>query len=645
MDAVLFPDLAQNAAPTVTVHGTVVPTSAAFTADKTAYTFEKGTANALIHLRDASFAPNGDLTFNVPVQLDAVAFTNPASHTLTFNAPFGQTLTETTGSCTNMIGIGSAGMLVVAPGAGKTQYFDSLSTEWFFSSARFYVGEGTVVFKGPADSSKGVFGNTGIVIGKGGNLVLDFSGSIAGTYSSIACEGTITFKAVATANSKTWWTDSGWRGTVAFDGLSADTTTQNFQFEKYGNADSRILLRNCAISYLSNNNAVFPGTLVLDGADALRLGNNGYSSNWNVIGALEGDGSISASSQHTQTYVFNTATNYTGAISIGVTSNKGRRIVFGSVSAAGDIPSQTATITVKSGATASIGGGATWNAYHGVEVGGTLLVKGAHATLDCNVSAAMGLKLNDGAMLRFEAVDAKLTFAKAPQFVAGTVNIAFAAGVAPTNGMVLVQWPDGTTPSGDFAFADSALAGRFVLNKTATGLVVGNAPLPATVNTSISVRYWGDDGWEDRVMAFNLPTGWATNYYPSLDTPEAVAAKYNETAANGATVWQCYMLGLDPTNTTSAVSLSMTVADGKIRFAIEGLGETHALAGIKVYWYMKASTNLVSEASAWATRDSALGLSPTFGDHPMPDKPTASATQTVDKLFYRLTATFVAEGE
>ena len=146
-------------------------------------------------------------------------------------------------------------------------------------------------------------------------------------------------------------------------------------------------------------------------------------------------------------------------------------------------------------------------------------------------------------------------------------------------------------------------------------------------------------------MAFNLPTAWATNYYPSLDTPEAVAAKYNETAANGATVWQCYMLGLDPTNAASAVSLSMAVADGKIRFAIEGLGETHALAGIKVYWYMKASTNLVSEASAWATRDSASGLSPTFGDHPMPDKPTAGATQPVDKLFYKLTVTFVAEDE
>ena len=641
--SVCFADLAGISSATVTVEGTVAPYSASFTATDTSYVFATGTADALIHLRDTSFAPSGDLTFNVPVQFDAVAFTNPASHTLTFNAPFGQTLTETTGSCTNMIGIGSAGTLVVAPGAGKTQYFDSLSTEWFFSSARFCVGEGTVVFKGPADSSKGVFGNTGIVIGKGGNLVLDFSGSIAGTYSSIACEGTITFKAVATANSKTWWTASGWRGTVAFDGLSADTTTQNFQFEKYGNADSRILLRNCAISYLSNNNAVFPGTLVLDGADALRLGNNGYSSNWNVIGALEGDGSISASSQHTQTYVFNTATNYTGAISIGVTSNKGRRIVFGSVSAAGDIPSQTATITVKSGATASIGGGATWNAYHGVEVGGTLLVKGAHATLDCNVSAAMGLKLNDGAMLRFEAVDAKLTFAKAPQFVAGTVNIAFAAGVAPTNGMVLVQWPDGTTPSGDFAFADSALAGRFVLNKTATGLVVGKAPLPATVNASITVRYWGDDGWEDRAMSFKLPTAWVTNYYPSLDTPEAVAAKYNEIAANGATVWQCYMLGLDPTNAASQLALAMSVEGNEIHFSVTNLGETHALDGIQVQWTLKTSTNLVTDAAFSMRRDYSEGLVPAFPAHPMPDKPTASATQTVDKLFYKLTVSFIAE--
>ena len=645
MDAVVFPDLAGNSSPTVSVCGVVSPTSAAFPAEKTAYTFEKGDSAAQVSLRNAIFAPSGDLTFNVPVKLDAVAFTNPASHTLTFNAPFGQTLTETSGYCTNMVGIGSAGTLVVSPGVGRTQYFDSLNTEWYFSSARFCVGDGTVVFKGPADSGKGVFGNTGIVVGKGGNLVLDFSGSIAGTYSTIACEGTVTFKAVATANSKTWWTDSGWKGTVAFEGLSADTTTQNFQFEKYGNANSKILLRNCAISYLSSNNAVFPGTLVLDGAGALRLGNNGYSSNWNVIGALEGDGSISASSQHTQTYVFNTATNYTGSISIGVTSNKGRRIVFGPPSSTNSIPAQTATIVLKQGSAAAIGGGATWHAYHGVEIGGTLLVKGAGATLSCDTSAAMGLKLDDGATLQFETSDAKLAFAKAPQFAAGTVNVAFASGVAPTNGMFLATWPEGSAPVGDFAFADSALASRWVLAKTANGLVVENAPLPETVNASITARYWGDDGWEDRKLAFELPTAWIINYYPTLETVEAVAAKYDEDAANGAKVWQCYMLGLDPTDAASAVSLSMTVVGNEIRFAVEGLGETHALDGIHVYWYMNTSTNLVTDAGFSKTRDTAQGLSPKFSAHPMPDKPTSSSAATVDTLFYKITVSFVAEDE
>ena len=647
---VVFADIPSCSAATVSVCGAAAPYASAFPATDTAYVFKKGTADALIHLRNTSFAPSGDLTFNVPVQFDAVAFTNPASHTLTFNAPFGQTLTETTGYCTNMIGIGGNGRLVVSPGAGKTQTFDKLNTDWFYSSARFRVGEGTVVFKGPSDPDKGLVANTGITVDRQGCLVFDTTGKIAGIYSSLSGDGTVVCKAVSSASSLKL-TDSAWKGTLVFENLVTDSTTQNFQFELYGNVNSRILLRNCAISYLNGNNATFPGTLVLekDAAGHVAFTTvNGSSGKYNVFGALEGDGAMSFATGQRQGYVFNVATNYTGDISVGAQNNYGvvggRYIVFGQVASASDLPSQSATITVKPSATASIGGSATWYAYHGVEIGGTLLVKGADATLDCHASAAMGLKFDDGATLRFETADAKLTFTKAPQFAAGTVNIAFAAGVAPTNGMVLVCWPDGSLPlAGDFAFADSALSERFVLNKTATGLVVGNAPLPETVTTSISVRYWGDNGWEDRAMAFNLPTEWATNYYPSLDTPEAVAAKYNETAANGATVWQCYMLGLDPTNAASTVSLSMSVTGNEIHFAIEGLGETHALENIQVQWTMKTSTNLVTDAGFTMRRDYATGLSPVFAAHPMPDKPTPSATQTVDKLFYKLTVTFVAE--
>ena len=74
------------------------------------------------------------------------------------------------------------------------------------------------------------------------------------------------------------------------------------------------------------------------------------------------------------------------------------------------------------------------------------------------------------------------------------------------------------------------------------------------------------------------------------------------------------------------------------------LGGKDPLDGISVYWYMKTSTNLVTDAAFSTTRDSASGLSPTFSDHPMPDKPTADASQTADTLFYRIKVSFVAEG-
>ena len=916
-DAVMFPDLAGVSCATVTVNGVVAPSAAAFPAIETAYTFGKGDDGAKITIPNADFSPSGDLTFNVPVQMSATSFTTPAGSAIAFNAPFGQSVDATSGYCTNQVVVGNYGTLVVAPGTGKTQMFDSFNnTGNYYNTATLQIGAGTVVFNGTINGGKGLFGSTKIAVGDGGNLVFDVAGATGYDISSpltvvkggtvtfnkdeymnrkllldggtvccksrldwmygttisatddssivasgsggrvliryanatvdVACGATLTLDvpistgantanygfvktgggefaanremshtgmtvisngtlsvdyvssarvglgwtvfsgatlkvmpgcyltvpsltlesgatlalsatnaaplsatnevnlsgvrlsldgagdlslgavypvlsstggfsgtsdvvtdglpaltdglewevavsngslvvSVVTASvldiplgetyrledvasrvvaitgegtllcgaalpdAKYGFTNSAWKGTVALEGFNYETSTQNFRFDLYGNAGSKIRLTNCKMQYLMNNNGTFAGTLVLDGGAAFCT-RDGYSSNYNVFGALEGSGSMSFTGKPKQGYVFNIATNFLGSLEVGAASNsgvmEGRRIVFGAVAGLSDLPSQSATITIKPGATASIGSNATWTAYHGVEIAGALLVKGVNATLDCNANATIGLKLDDGATLRFDAADAKLTFGQQPVFSSGTVNIAFAAGVAPTNGAVLVQWPDGSSPfAGDFAFADSTLSERFVLNKTATGLIVGNAPLPATVNASITARYWGDDGWEDRAMAFDLPTGWITNYYPTLDMPEAVAARYNETAANGATVWQCYMLGLDPTNAASSISLAMTVNGDSINFAVAGLRETHALDGIKVYWYMKTSTNLVTDASFSTTRDSASGLSPTFSAHPMPDRPTSTAAQAVDKLFYKLTVTFVAEGE
>lgn len=909
---VIFPDNVQNQSISIAVIGEIAPWGTAFTAIDTAYTFNKNDAESLLKFRDAAFAPSGDLTFNVPVQMSATSFTTPTGGAIAFNAPFGQVLESSGGYCTNSIVVGNGGTLVVAPGSGKTQTFDSFNnTGNYYSTATLQIGEGKVRFNGPINSGAGLFGSTKISVGDGGNLVFDVGGATGSEVSStlaVSAGGTVTFNGMehmrrklildggtvrckrldwmygttisATADSSivengsdgyVWirfadatvdvadgatltldvpittgydtvnygfvktgggelaanrpmshtgatvisngtlsvgyvsstrvglgwtvkngatlklksgcalavptlalesgatlavsatnaaplsatnevnlsgvrllldgasdlslgkaypvlsstggftgvsgvvtdglpmladglewvaveeggticakvratvrtldipagtvvnlsdipasietvtgegtvycgatlpdaslgWTSVEWKGTIVLEGLVSGNGTKDFDLAPYGNSLSRVLMRNCSIFYFSTT-ASFAGTLVLDGNDALRLGDNGYSDYYAVFGALEGDGTISAVSRHWQAYVFNMATNYTGSISIGAgnygTSMNGRRIVFGVASSASDIPSQYASITVKAGATASIGSNATWQAYHGVEIAGTLLVKGAGATLDCNASAAMGLKLDDGATLRFETADAKLAFAKAPQFSAGTVGVAFASGVAPTNGMVLATWPDGSAPAGGFAFSDTALAERWILSKTTTGLVVENAPLPATVKAAITIQYYEGGVPKEKTVDVELPTGWATNYYPSLDTVVAVAAKYDGIAENGARVWQCYMLGLDPTNAESGVSLSMTVGDGKIAFAVKGLGETHAISGVDVFWAMKTSTNLVTDADFTKTRESATGLSPTFTVHDMPDKPTnSSAAEPVDTLFYRLKATF-----
>ena len=570
-EPVVFPDLAQTAAPTVSVHGTVAPSSAAFPAVRTAYTFNKGTADALIHLHGAAFAPQGDLTFNVPVRLDAVAFTNPANHTVTFNAPFGQTLTETSGHCTNMIGIGAAGTLAISPGAGKTQTFDFFNNVgWFYNTAQIRVGEGTVVFKGPV-ASKGLFGSAKFDVAKEGRVVLDVGSAAYDPFytSVVSGEGTIVHRAVLPLHTPSW-TNSAWRGTIAFEGLAADATTQNFQFENYGNANSKILLRDCAITYLTNNNATFPGTLVLDGEGALRLGDNGYSNNYNVFGALEGDGSISASSNHKQAYVFNVATNYTGSITIDGAS-KGRRIVFGT---ADNLPSQAASITVQPGATASIGGGATWRAYHGIDVAGSLIVKGADATLACNASAALGLRLNDGATLRFDAADAQLVFARSPAFASGTVNVAFANGVLPADGKCLLAWPEGSAPNGAFAFANAAFASDWELAKTSTGLVVkpkNRYDVPGTgayIAYDSALEAWLDD----------------ENFWMYEEIGRTWQEFMEETGANGYLNWQNYILGLSASDPLAKIKAKIGFdSQGNIVVSVaDSIPRAPTVAGFRV---------------------------------------------------------------
>ena len=177
-DAVMFPDLADVSCATVTVKGAVAPSSVAFSSIETAYAFDGGDDDAKITIPDANFAPSGDVTFNVPVQLSATTFTNMTGCALTFNAPFGQTIDATSGYCTNRVTILPYGTMTVAPGAGKTQTFDTLNNQngGFSGNATFRVGAGKVIFKGSINGGAGVIGRTKLEVGSGGELVFNVGG-------------------------------------------------------------------------------------------------------------------------------------------------------------------------------------------------------------------------------------------------------------------------------------------------------------------------------------------------------------------------------------------------------------------------------------------------------------------------------------
>ena len=345
------------------------------------------------------------------------------------------------------------------------------------------------------------------------------------------------------------WTNATWEGTIAFNGLSGDAC-KDFRFELYGNANSKIQLTNCSIPYLKNNDATFAGTLILlddEGHNAAFSTKDGYSSNYNVFGALEGEGSMHFSGKPKQGYVFNVATNYNGSIEVNADyygdNLQGRRIVFGNVSSADDLPEQSATITLKSGASASIGPNATWSAHHGVEIAGTLIVKGPGSTLDCNDNGKLTLKFDDGATLRFDADGAKLTLANTLKFDnRGTVKIAFGNDFELLHGTKLIDWSKkGVMPEGSFEFADSSLKSTWQLVKSTEGLSVGFVKKASLDDWLEGQNFWMYEDymtWQDFLA---------------------------EVGSNGYLNWQSFLLGFETENDTRTFDAVIEIVDGAIK--------------------------------------------------------------------------------
>jgi len=377
----------------------------------------------------------------------------------------------------------------------------------------------------------------------------------------IVGEGTLVCSG-ALPNAGYGFTSEEWRGIVSFKDLSNETFTRDFQCELYGNANSKVMFSGCRIQFLKGNGATFAGTLVLDG-DAAFSTANGYSNSYNVFGALEGSGSMSFTGAPQQAYVFEVATNFTGSIDVGSGADagagnaiRGRRIVFGAISSSADLPpreTKSASITIRPGALASIGPCATWHAYHGVEIAGTLLVKGAGGVLDCNAGGTMGVSLLDGAKLRFDAADASLVLnGHMASGSSGSVTVEFASGVTPTSGQKLVEWSaSGTVPAHRFMLS-GGLASGWALAKEQNALRIYKMP----------------DLGED---VFSMPNSgvrfkpdmdivsWMGGYFDDIDLQEFL----EEDGWNGLPRYLSYALGIDADYDTT-VKTEIAIVDGKV---------------------------------------------------------------------------------
>ena len=420
---------------------------------------------------------------------------------------------------------------------------------------------------------------------------------VASVIETITGEGTLVCD--ATLPTKGYGlTSETWRGTVAFRNFNNENVAKDFQAEKYGNAKSKVQFTNCKIPYLKNNNATFAGTVVLDGDGTAFSTSDGYSGWFNAFGALEGEGSMSFTANPTQAYVFNTATNFLGGINVyaadvwiaGQKEQRGRKIVFGSIESASDLPTQAASITVKSGAMAALGANATWYAYHGMEIAGTLIVKGAGATLSCHSAGAMGVKLTGGATLRFDAADAVLSCLTNFSFSSGTVNIVFAPGISPAAKQVLVLWPTGSpAPTGNFTFADSALASTWDLVKTSTGLVVkprNRFDVPGTDSYIVydsALESWLDD--ENFWM-----------YEDDMTWQEFM----EERGANGYFNWQNYILGLSASDPLAKIKAKIGFdSQGNVVVSVaDSIPRAPAVTGFNVECNLLQTSDLQNWPSA-----------------------------------------------
>ena len=261
--------------------------------------------------------------------------------------------------------------------------------------------------------------------------------------------------------------NANWQGTVTISDIALSSGSGT-DLTNYGNGGSTVELKNCTLWYFPT--FTYGGTLKVTGTVKI---SNGTSSSKTSFGALSGSGTFITGLNDAGTDIytprqilsFGTAEDFTGSINLYQKQDpnnagqvhSGMRFVVGGDSMTGDAANDTTPfIQIDTGKTAKLGDGATWTAYNGIKVNGTVIVAGAG-------TFASAATFGNGATIQFNSLNTStfaLTASSGVTVAEGnSVKVAFADGVAPVDDTKLISWS--AAPAGTFVFENGEQAKSF----------------------------------------------------------------------------------------------------------------------------------------------------------------------------------------
>ncbi len=511
-DAVVtFQDLAAGS-PTVAVKGVVRPSKVNFTGVNTAYTFVPQDENAFIYISNGSsieFKTNA--TVKVPFRLDAAQIKSAANRTLELGNVFGTNLNGpgSLGAFAGQIAVNSKSTVIMNPGAGRIQTVGDFGKNWSYTDSDLVFTNGTVKVNGGINGGNGLFQYKRIHVKDGAVLELvttDATGYDVAANNTIEVERGGELKIDAGDRLRRPMKLSGGKLTVSRSGsVHALSLYNNPRFTV------------TADSVLTNGNAA--ATLGFVGQDASITLQNDATLDCYVPfanGIMAGD-SKNVTIAGNGTFVQN-------ALMIQFTNK---------VTVASGVTFRQNAVT------SGMVGKSSW------DVNGTL-----EANAIMQVSA---LTLSSGATLSVKVTDANVSNAAilcdATPSLAGSIKVDAASDLA--NGKYAVISATGLEDGLLARVSAPALAKRATFAVEEGGLFM-------------TVADYTEEAFTD--TDYPVPYSWMMEYYPNLrgNPSENTELQAVQPAASAAhAVWECYVLGLDPTNALSRFTAAIRMEGQK----------------------------------------------------------------------------------